>query len=76
MIKKILVLAALCLFLAGCGTAAERSEFWKHPTMYASWDHLRYSWGGHTACEEEDLRMTHEQNWWGIPSGEHCEFEF
>jgi hypothetical protein len=74
MIRKMLVLAVLGLFLAGCGTAAERSEFWKHDTMYKNWDHTLYSWSGYRKCEEEALKKTQEQDWWGIPSGEHCDF--
>ena len=74
MIRKMLVLAALGLFLAGCGTAAERSEFWKHDTMYRNWDHTFYSWGGYKKCEEESLEKTQEQDWWGLPAGEKCEF--
>ncbi len=74
MIRKAIVLFALGLFLAGCGTAAERSEFWKHNTMYKNWDHMTYSWGGYKKCDEDTLKKTQEQAWWGIPAGEQCDF--
>jgi hypothetical protein len=65
--KKFLAITLMGLFLGGCGTAAQRSEFWKHDTVYKSWDHLKYSWGGYKNPTEETLNKSQEQGWWGIP---------
>lgn len=67
MIRRLMLLLALGLSLAGCGTAAERSEFWKHDTMYKNWDHMKFSWSGYADPTEETLKKSQEQGWWGIP---------
>jgi len=68
--KKWLLLLVAGFFLSGCGTMVEKvqqSEFWKHDTTYASCDHLIFSWAGYENPDEESLKKTKEQNWWGIP---------
>lgn len=65
--KKWLMILMAAAFLAGCGSAAERSEFWKHSSMYKNWDHTFYSWTGYKKTTESDVQKTREQNWWGIP---------
>ena len=65
--KKWLLILMMAAFLAGCGSAAERSEFWKHPTMYKNWEHMGYSWSGYKNTGPTDVQKTQEQNWWGIP---------
>jgi len=67
MIKKWLMLLIIGAFLAGCGTAAQRSEFWKHDTMYKNWAHMGYSWSGYKKTSAADVQKTKSQNWWGIP---------
>jgi hypothetical protein len=61
----VLVLLAVCACAAGCSTAAQQSEVWKHDTMYRSWDHLRFSWGGHRDVSDKEREESMEQNWWG-----------
>ena len=68
--KKIIFLSLIALFFFGCGTAAQRSEFWQHDTMYENWDHMKYSWSGYQNPTSESLRKTKEQKWWGIPTPE------
>ena len=68
--KKILFLAIMGLFLFGCGTAAERSEFWSHPTMYRNWDHMGYSWGGYKNPTDKTGKQSKEQDWWGLPTAD------
>ena len=64
--KRLVLVLVLGMFLAGCGTAADRSEFWKHPTMFAGWDHMNYSWGGYEKdCGPDQTKKTKEQKWWG-----------
>jgi hypothetical protein len=63
--KKLLVVLMLGMFLAGCGTAAEQSEFWKHPSMFTSWDHMKYSWGGYEDCGPGQTQKSKQQKWWG-----------
>ncbi len=65
--KKLFAIALIGLFLTGCGTAAQRYEFWKHDSVYKSWDHLKYSWGGYQNPTDESLNKSQEQGWWGIP---------
>ena len=45
--KKLFAVLMFALFLSGCGTAAQNSEFWKHDSMYKNTDHMMYSWFGH-----------------------------
>ncbi|RTZ99783.1 MAG: hypothetical protein DSY90_00360 [Deltaproteobacteria bacterium] len=61
-----LIVAAGLLF--GCGTAAQRSEFWQHKSMYQDWDHLKYSWGSykHTPTDVA-VEKTTDRKWWGLP---------
>ena len=64
--KRLVLVLVLGMFLAGCGAAAERSEFWKHPTMFASWGHMGYSWGGYAKdCGPQMTKESKEQKWWG-----------
>ena len=66
--KKLLCLMAfLGLFLAGCGTAEERAEFWKHDTMYKNWDHMKFSWSGYLNPTQKTGEESQDQGWWGKP---------
>ena len=67
--KKLVFIAVLGMLLAGCGTAAKRSEFWDHDTMYKNADHLKYSWGGYANTTPQEVEASTKQNWWGIPQG-------
>jgi len=62
--KKLLCLVMLVSFLAGCAGAAE-SEFWKHGSMYSTYDHLKFSWSGYQDCGSEFTKATQAQSWWG-----------
>jgi uncharacterized protein YceK len=68
--KKIILVLMLGAFISGCGAAAERSEFWKHDSIYKNWDHFKYSWWGHKNPDEKSLKDSKEQGWWGIPTPE------
>ena len=65
MIKKFCALALLGLFLSGCA-AATKSEFWQHDSMYASWDHLKFSWYGYKNPTAKTGDESKNQGWWGI----------
>lgn len=65
--KKWIMVGMMGLFLAGCGTAAKESEFWKHDSVYRSGDHLKYSWGGYVPTTPDEVQKSTEQKWWGIP---------
>ncbi len=67
--KKLVLIGALAVLMAGCGTAAMQSELWKHPTMYKNMDHLKYSWAGYAETSPGDVQASAEQKWWGIPQG-------
>ena len=62
--KKLLFLVVVVAFLAGCAGAAE-SEFWKHGSMYSTYDHLKFSWSGYQDCGSEFTKATQAQSWWG-----------
>ena len=61
----LLVLLATCASAAGCSSAAQESEVWKHDTMYKNWDHLKFSWGGHRDVSTDEKKKSADQNWWG-----------
>ena len=63
--KKMLALLALSACVAGCGTAAQKSELWQHETIYKNWDHMRFSWGGHKQVSQEEAIQSVEEKWWG-----------
>lgn len=63
--KRFIAVLVLGLFLAGCGTAAQQSEFWNHSSMFSGWDHMKYSWGGYEQCTPEQTKVSKEQKWWG-----------
>ncbi len=64
--KKLLLITMLVLFLSGCGTLAIDSEFYKHDTLYKSWDHLKFSLHGHNNPTADDAQKAQKQGWWGI----------
>ena len=64
--KKLLIITMLVMFLSGCGTLAIDSEFWKHDTLYKSWDHMKFSWNEYKNPTAEHARKAKEQGWWGI----------
>lgn len=65
--KKWFLVATVGLFLAGCGTAAQKSEYWEHSTMYKDWDHLKFSWYGYKHPSPQTAEESQERKWWGIP---------
>jgi len=65
--KKIGLVLILALFLLGCGTAAQRSEFLKHDSQYENWDHLKFSWTGWKSASTKDAEKSDDQKWWGEP---------
>lgn len=66
--KRLFLVAIIGLFLSGCGTAAKESEFWKHPSLYKDWDHMKYSLGENRSPEM--TKETKEHGWWGLPQQE------
>ena len=68
--KKLFLVVFIGLFLSGCGSAAQRSEFWKHDTMYRNWDHMKYSLWGYKTPTQDTANKSEEQEWWGIPTPE------
>jgi hypothetical protein len=68
--KTLLLIAALGFLLVGCGKGAVESGFWSHPTMYRNFDHMGYSWGGYKNPNEESLKKSNEEDWWGLATSE------
>lgn len=67
--RRLFCIAAMGLFLAGCGGAAKESEFWKHSSVYAGWDHMKYSVNP-ADCTPEMTKKSKAENWWGIRENE------
>ena len=63
--KKMCALLFMIACVAGCGTAAQKSELWEHNSIYKNWDHMRFSWGGHKAVSQEEAVKSVEEGWWG-----------
>ena len=63
--KKMLALLVLSACVAGCGTAAKKSELWEHDTIYKNWDHMKFSWGGDNQVSQEEAMQSVQENWWG-----------
>lgn len=63
--KKLLVLLVVGACLAGCGTAAKKSELWEHNTIYKNYDHLRFSWGDHEEVSQQEVNQSVAEGWWG-----------
>ncbi len=64
--KKLFILLVV-LIVSGCCHLAEQSEFWKHKSMYASWDHMGFSIFGYQNPTVLDVKETKQKGWWGIP---------
>jgi hypothetical protein len=64
--KRIVLAVLLFGFVMGCGQSAVQSEYYQHSTMYKSWDHLKFSWAGHKNPTEEDVKLSQQQDWWGM----------
>ncbi len=68
MMKRLFLVGVVGLFLSGCGTAAKESEFWKQPSMYKDWGHMKYSMG--VECTPEVTKKSMDGGWWGITQNE------
>ena len=55
------------LFAVGCGAQLEQSEFFQHDSMYKTWDHAKFSMGGHKYPTADAVEKSEDQGWWGIP---------
>ena len=64
--KKLFILLII-LIVSGCCHLADQSEFWKHKSIYASWDHMGFSVFGYQNPSVEDVKETKQDGWWGIP---------
>jgi hypothetical protein len=60
--KKLMVLAFGLLLLSAC---AGHSEFWSHNSMYASFDHMKFSMSGYQNPTAESGALSTQQGWWG-----------
>ena len=68
--KKLIIIIVIVVavgLLMGCRTAAQRSEYYQHDSMYKDWDHLKYSWGGYKHQSTESIKESSDENWWGLP---------
>lgn len=66
--KRLFLIGIVGLFLSGCGTSAKESEFWKHPSMYKDWDHMKFSMA--QECTPEMTKESTQGAWWGVSPNE------
>ena len=71
--KRLFIIAALGLFLASCGTTAEKSGFYEHDTLHKNMEHTIFSICGHKNPTNESFEKSQSQDWWGIPVEENAE---
>ena len=64
--KRLFVVMMTALFLSGCGAAAWESGYYEHNTLYRNWDHLRFSMSGYKNVDQKEVRLSKEQDWWGL----------
>ena len=60
--KKLLLLLVAAMLIAGC-----TAEFYKHPTLFATNNHVAYSWWGYKNTTAQDAKESADVNkpWWG-----------
>jgi hypothetical protein len=63
--KKLFAVLMMVLFLAGCGAAARESGFYEHNTMYADWNHLKFSIAGYKNADQKAAQQSKADDWWG-----------
>ncbi len=65
--KNLFIILIVFLFLscASVSEKAEKSDFWKHDSMYLNWSHLKFSWGL-TEPTNELHRQSTAEGWWGL----------
>ena len=69
--KKLVLIIALGMFLAGCGTAVKQSEYMEHDSHYKTWSHLGFSWWGFKNVTEKAAETSTKEKWWGISYARH-----
>ncbi len=71
-IRVLLVLLTVVLGASACATSRQWAEASRHPSWFASWDHLRFSLAhqGHEATPrvtQTNVQEAKSQSWWGDP---------
>jgi len=64
------LLSLAVLGLGACATSEQWAEARKHPTWFASSEHLGFSWrnrGETPKVSRKDQRLAAAQSWWGDP---------
>ena len=65
-IVRLTMAVIIVFFLVGCGSTAQRSEFWKHDSVYKDWNHMKFSLFGFENPTDETAKKSKERGWWGI----------
>jgi hypothetical protein len=63
-----LLLTLSALGLGACATSEQWAEARKHPSWFASSEHLGFSWrnrGDNPKVSRQDQRLAASQGWWG-----------
>jgi len=58
--KKLLLVLVAVMLIAGC-----TSEFYKHNTLFATNDHVAFSWWGYKNVDAAEAKKSADQGWWG-----------
>jgi hypothetical protein len=60
------ILIALMITFSGCASM-KQAEFWDHPTVYTSWDHMKFSAWGYRNPDMSDHYNSQMLEYWGKP---------
>ncbi len=68
-ITRALLLGGIMIGSSACATSEEWAEWRKHPTHFASGDHLSFSWrnteGTAPRVRRTDIDRARAEQWWG-----------
>jgi len=68
-IARALLLGGVVLAASGCATSEEWSEWTKHPSHFATGDHLTFSFrnteGSAPRVTRSDIDRARSEEWWG-----------
>ncbi len=68
-IARALLLGGVVLAASGCATSEEWSEWTKHPSHFATGDHLTFSFrnteGSAPRVTRSDIERARSEEWWG-----------
>lgn len=66
--KRLIIIGLIFLFCLGVCVAADASDRWQdHDSLYASWEHMKFSLWGYKDAKMIDVYRSKWGGWWGAP---------